>query len=244
MRLLWSFLSGERSRKGTQKKLWGAVSEWRPPWTQEERKQVYELITESLDSVLTLISYEDSKAHRVLSSMAFISALAGVLFINLAPSRDGVILAPEFAAPSFRSLVFTCFYGLFFVFSVLAISGGFTLVLAIRPRFHIPRKWAGYSEVKSRLFAMKIADACPSAWVSEFSAVKSGTGGEDASAAANCRATIGDRYLRDKIYETYLLSEKLAMKMRVVEIACNLLLYAWLTLLIWVVTVPFVLMLR
>ena len=130
--------------------------------------EMYAATQRSLDTVTHLTEYEDDKANRILTAMAFLSAFAAVIFA-VVPSRYPL----SFPFMLFRTgsrweacLLIASYVG--FVFYAVALIIGVAFVLrGMSPRFNIPDGWrpdgnsADGKKPVSRLFFAKIAEVSP-----------------------------------------------------------------------------------
>jgi hypothetical protein len=198
------------------------------PWSlnQEGAATLFGPTRDSLEEVSRLTMYLDEKAARVLTAVAFISALAAtaydVLHRNVLPSD-----------PYWLNLFFNL---LFYLYGTLVGLGAFCVITGIFPRLNMPPDWSplGAGSIKaavrdrqsglpaSFLFAPQIVKSSPQEWAKAF--------------VDNDPQTLKCAYVKDHIHETYLVAEQISYKlgwlwvgMRAIQIA-NLILVAWFTL--------------
>jgi hypothetical protein len=118
----------------------------------------------SLSEVKALTEYEDQKAQRILTAMAFIAALAGALFAvvsRILPIGLSTNLA-EVAAVKFTGHIWSV-YALFILFALLVVIGALFLLWAVRPRFKVPLGWMnnpGAAHPRSFLFFDLFRNQC------------------------------------------------------------------------------------
>jgi hypothetical protein len=195
---------------------------------QDLDKRTADLASESLQWVNRLTDYEDQKASRVLSAIAFISALVAGMYGVLTPRQpDGSIQVLSGAAHI--SPCATLYHGLFFLYCFLIVCGAMLVVWSIRPRFDISRSHKaqlakGASARKARprsfLFAPVILQCRPAEWVDSF--------------LNRSSEELTGEYAKDFIHETYLIAEKTRAKLRVMQPGMFMLALACLVLAIWV----------
>jgi putative hydrolase of the HAD superfamily len=227
----WERVMAKKPGKEQRKKKRGgtsdaahAMSEAFNAWhvRPEDLNCLYDLTRASLDEVTHLTGYEDAKASRILTAVAFLSALAGGVYGG-SVSGDLLLGKPQFLVHAFHAG--------FFLFALAVIVGAACVVHAIRPRFNVPGSWTDGDGVRSRLFAPIITKSSPADWASSF-----------------IDQTVGDvrsEYIKDHIRECYLVAEKLNRKlrplqwgMRLFQLATILLLPIWLLLTAGIVLMP------
>jgi hypothetical protein len=149
----------------------------------------------SLDTVTKLTQYEDEKANRLLTAIAFISAFVASLFATIPnrfpPGSIGVLWKEGIHA---RAIVLGSVYVLFCAYSVLVGIGVAMIVHAVRPRFEEPKAWKSGNKPKSLLFFQRIIEADPAEWVRAFSQATS----DELSLA----------YIKNAVFETISLPRK------------------------------------
>ena len=189
--------------------------------TNSNINDVYELSTRSLEEAKKLTEYEDDKANRILTAIAFISAFAGALFAALISKRSVAIL---FLSYTHSRAALLCDY--FFTVFVFAIFGGAFLVLtAIRPRFNIPKE--NNKPLKSYLFFDPILKAGPIKWADGFTAKLS-------------QNDLKLEYIKCNILETYLVADKIRQKLKALKPGIELLrlaimaLAGWFAFFLWI----------
>jgi Family of unknown function (DUF5706) len=172
-----------------------ALSKWQPTTPNEYLPGAQW----SLKTVTHLTEYEDEKANRILTAMAFLSALVGVVFaavVQKCPMSYVSLLGAR--GYCFSSLALFAVYVLFPLYFLILAVGATLTVFAVRPRFRIPKTWAGTPG--SLLFYAKIVSASGKEWANAF-AQRSGV-------------EVDRQYLKDAIFETYLIAQKIRIKLR------------------------------
>lgn len=177
-----------------------------------------DLSKRSLDEVTRLTGYEDEKANRILTAMAFLSALDGVLFASFVDKYHALLWSSSWLV----SLV----YGFFFLYILLLSLGAICVVYAVQPRFNVPSDWGkGSGPLGSFLFFKQIIQVTPKTWTQAFS----GQTGAD----------LKNEYVKNAIFETYLIAEKVRDKLEYLEPGVNLLTWSTRILLGWVILYVF-----
>jgi hypothetical protein len=182
---------------------------------------------DSLKEVKALTEYQDQKATRLVTVVAFLSALAGALFSAYA--KDHPLASYLWGTtPNLAAALVVSVYGAFAAFVIFAATGALVVFHATQTTFKWPSE---QNQPTSRLFYRGILSATPEAWAKSFvsetdpSAFKSGD-------------QIKLEYSKDYILETYLVAAKVADKIRFLQPAQSLLklalraLYAWALLMI------------
>jgi uncharacterized integral membrane protein (TIGR00697 family) len=185
----------------------------------------YELSKKSLEEVKHLTEYEDEKANRILTAVAFLSALGGLLFVTLVPRNySGAVLGlNNWNWPSW------CYYVSFALFLFFLVLGTLLVVWALKPRFNIPPSWGKMSksdsneiEPSSFLFFEQILKTGPQEWAGAF-----------------CKGSadqVKAKYIKCNITETYLVSDKIRKKLNYMQPGIFLLWLAVIFLGIWLVS--------
>lgn len=165
----------------------------------------------SLNEVKALTEYEDAKVARLLTIIAFLSAVIGAVFSRF---------ANDYAWPGFGvtgsalvQLLPAFTYIVFFAYVILVTWSVYRVLGAVRPKFNSPATWRGDAKTGlpgSMLFYEKILDVRPSDWGRAFQNLT----GADA-------ATLKEYYAKNYITETYLVAEKVAHKLEVLEPGVN-----------------------
>jgi hypothetical protein len=164
----------------------------------------------SLDAVTHLTEYEDDKANRILTAMAFMSAFAAVIFA-VVPSRYPlsmplILLRAGAQADAFFLLAV---YGSFIAFALTLTIGVAFVLHAVRPRFNVPKAWKpDGTKPASLLFFEKIVEVSPADWANAF------VGAQKSDLLAT--------QVKNSVLETYLIAEKIEAKMRWLSIGVKL----------------------
>lgn len=186
---------GPVSDEQEAKELLEALSKWQPTTPSEYLNGA----RWSLDTVTRLTEYEDEKANRILTAMAFLSALVGVVFaavVQKCPaSYVSQLLARGYCFSAFALSIVYVLFPLYFM--ILAIGATLT-VLAVKPTFRIPKNWSGVPG--SMLFYEKIVSARGKDWANAFSERSS--------------VELDRQYLKNAIFETYLIAQKIRIKLK------------------------------
>jgi len=184
---------------------------------------------ETLDEVKELTEYQDQKATRLLTIVAFLSALAGVLFGRLFDSYPLLMLLKTDLGPLALTALVSA-YVTFGVFVGSAVAGALVIFHATRTVFKYPPTTDpanGATRPPSVLFYAGIVGVTPGQWAKTFVT-------EDAEQSA-WRQGVDDHYLRSYIVESYLVAAKVADKLRYLQPGQQLLQFAIRMLLVFVV---------
>ena len=155
----------------------------------------------SLDTVSKLTQYEDEKANRLLTAIAFLSAFVASLFATI-PVRfpPGSISKLWNEGIHVRAMLLTSVYGLFCIYAVVVGIGVALIVHGVRPRFVNPKDWKSDATPKSMLFFQRIVETHPEKWAEAFS-MRNGK-------------EISLLYIKNSIVETYLVAQKISVKIK------------------------------
>lgn len=161
----------------------------------------------SLAEVKALTEYEDGKVSRLLTIIAFLSAVVGAVFTRFATDYPW----PGFEAPRHDNLsaLTIAAYFAFFAY-VLLVTGSVLIILgAVKPQFNVPKTWERSSRQglpPSMLFYARILDVTAPTWGEAF--IKLGVDkGDDIKAY----------YAKCYIAEAYLIAGKVADKLRLLS---------------------------
>ena len=155
---------------------------------------------ESFKEVLASDEHEDSKAQRILTAMAFLTAAAGVIFAELLRSEIGASLT--FPLLSAHDYLGVCF----FAFVVTIVIGSLCVLAALGPAFNTPPPWRKKEEgsyPRSLLFSQLILQGTQRDWKRHW---------QDSS-ADQLRTQLVENYA----FEAYLLSEKIRFKVNMMR---------------------------
>jgi len=180
---------------------------------ESDMPQLLTQTARSLDTVTKLTQYEDEKANRLLTAIAFLSAFVASLFATI-PSRfpPGSIDKIWNEGLHVRSMLLESVYILFCTYAVLVSIGVATILYGVQPRFNLPKRPSKKKGPKSLLFFKYIADSAPEEWGKAFSEPSS--------------HDLEMRYVRNSIVETYLVAEKITLKIKWVTLGVRLFLAA------------------
>lgn len=212
---------------GTPAQIALILAKWQKPSSSDLAK-LSELTTRSLDAVTHLTEYEDEKANRILTAMAFISAFAGVLFAAVIGHYSSAYLQQLRNVSHGRFLLIEFGFGVFAIYA-LVLSVGLVLSLyGMRPRFNVKGWKSAGSFPGSFLFFEKINEVSPTDWANAFT----GTSPDD----------LEFHYVKNNALETYLISGKIPDKLGPLKAANTLYIASTCILLLWVVltTIAFV----
>src|SRR3984893_12443456 len=198
------------------------------PWSlsEEGAATLFGPTRDSLAEVSRLTMYLDETAARVLTAVAFISALAAtaydVLHRNVLPSD-----------PSWLNLFFNL---LFYIYGTLVGLGAFCVTTGIFPRLSMPVDWSPLGPRNSKTAALNRRPGLPGSFLFAPQMVKSSPREWAHSFVNNDPHILNCAYVKDHIHEAYLVAEQISYKlgwlwvgMRAIQIA-NLILVAWFTL--------------
>lgn len=181
------------------------LEEWKIP--PEALDRIHDGAKASLTEVKALTEYEDGKISRLLTIIAFLSAVVGAVFTRFATDYPW----PGFQAPATNCLsaLTIAAYLAFFAYVLLVTASVLVVLGAVKPQFNVPKSWTNSAREglpPSMLFYARILDVTAPSWGEAF--VKLGTGdGDDLKAY----------YARCYIAETYLVAGKVADKLRVLS---------------------------
>jgi hypothetical protein len=165
--------------------------------------RVYDGAKASLAEVKALTEYEDGKASRLLTIVAFLSALVGAVFSRFATDYPWPGLA---SADTDRLSVLTIsVYLAFFVYVILVTISVLIILSAVKPQFNVPKSWTRSKADRptSALFYKGILDVTAPAWGELFIGLGTAEGADLKAYYAKCY-----------IAESYLVAEKVAIKLR------------------------------
>lgn len=180
------------------------------------------LTTKSLDTVTHLTEYEDEKANRILTAMAFISAFAGALFVGVIGHYSSVFLEQLRKASCWRFLLVESSYGLFVIYAIVLSVGVALSLYGMRPRFNYPKSHApAGSFPRSLIFFEGINAVSPTDWANAFTGTPAGD--------------LAFKYVKNNVLETYLISGKVPVKLAPLRRASTLYIASTCILVLWVV---------
>ncbi|MGY4629839.1 hypothetical protein [Bradyrhizobium sp. USDA 4486] len=180
----------------------------------------------SLAEVKALTEYEDGKASRLLTIVAFLSAVVAAVFTRFATDYPwpgfGAIDTDRYSALTMAT------YAAFFTYVLLVTVSVLIILGAVKPRFNIPKTWKAGSKPDrppSMLFYKGILDVTAPTWGEAFIGLGTKKGDDLKAYYAKCY-----------IAESYLIAEKVADKLRLLSPGVGLLQAA-----MWVLLVFFLL---
>lgn len=187
------------SKPSISEDLLSTLRNWKPG--HDGVDELLQLSEKSLTEVKHLTEYEDDKANRILTAIAFLSALAGVLYIGLLPKDNQIALTQ------------VLYHGVFGFYCVLTVAGAFLVITAVRPKFNIPKGWGDPGEndlagVKrqhsppSFLFFEKVLAVRPEDWAKAFQ-----------GPLQDLKLT----YIKNYVHESYLVADKIRQKLRYLQ---------------------------
>jgi hypothetical protein len=199
------------------------LDSWKMSDDDGELEVLGELTERSLKEVKALTEYEDSKAQRILVAIAFLAALSGTLFSVAGRSLlDAHAIAGIFR---FELPVNWLAIGVFGGFALYALSlaiGAICVLSAVRPKFNIPSHWAAKDQKTfppSFLFFREILKVRPEQWV-------------EAYVSRDSKALLRE-YIKNSVIETYLVADKIRIKLQPLETGVMILLWSTVVLAIW-----------
>lgn len=159
------------------------------------------LAKKSFKEVLASDVHEDSKAQRILTGMAFLTAAAGLIFAELGRSK----VATSLKFPIFSSYEYipVCF----FAFVVAIIIGTLFFLTALGPTFNIPSPWQPKRDKRypeSLLFSHLILRESRDEWNRHWE--------------ESCEEQLQVELAKNYVNEAYLLAEKVKFKVNSMRI--------------------------
>lgn len=189
----------------------------------EALDRVHDGAKASLAEVKALTEYEDGKASRLLTIVAFLSAVVAAVFTRFATDYPW----PGFGAlDTDRLAVLTMVsYAAFFAYVLMVTVSVLIILRAVKPQFRIPKTWNAGSKPDrptSMLFYKGILDVTAPTWGEAFIGLGTKKGDDLKAYYAKCY-----------IAESYLVAEKVAIKLRLLEPGIKLLQAAMAVLLVF-----------
>src|SRR5437870_5755461 len=120
-----------------------ALADWKPKGSETEIDALAANTERSLKEVKALTEYEDTKAQRILTAIAFLAAFAGAVFAVTNKSIADAGNIPTTSAEWFSryGVLLIATYGGFAIYALLLTYGATRVIYAIKPRFEID--WGG-----------------------------------------------------------------------------------------------------
>ncbi|SFH60296.1 hypothetical protein SAMN05216299_1321 [Nitrosospira sp. Nsp14] len=190
-----------------------------------------ELAEKSLKEVKALTEYEDQKAQRILTAVAFLATLGGLLFTLVCkevPTNnicnifelDGRGCGP-ISWDSF--LQFTAYIG-FLIFSLTAVIGSAFVIHAVAPRFNLSdltKQTEGDTQrPKSFLFFLKILKVKREHWEKVFLTMEP--------------RALRREYTKNAIVESYLIADKIRLKVKHLRVGVRFFFWSTVILALWI----------
>jgi hypothetical protein len=175
------------------------LREWQIPVGCEEA--VHDMALASLDQVKTSSEYDNAKA--LLTIVAFLTALAGAVFNRFSATYDlprwyEIMRDWNYVWPALT-------YAMFGAYAVIVAGSAFAIFGAMKPTFFGPNaSCSGRTPVMG--FHERLVDTHPRMWGQSFVDLT----GDNASGSDNLKA----HYAKHYILETYLVAEKVALKLK------------------------------
>lgn len=196
---------GNSERDAAFVELVSKLNDWTIP--NDALDRAHEGAKASLAEVKALTEYEDGKVSRLLTIIAFLSAVVGAVFTRFVVDFPW----PGFDAPKTSSLsaLIVGAYIAFFVYVLLVTTSVLVILKAVKPQFNVPKTWTGSSRPglpPSMLFYARILDVNAPTWGDAF--IKLATDKGD-----NLKAY----YTKCYIAESYLVAGKVAEKLRLLS---------------------------
>lgn len=175
------------------------LRDWKIPEGREEA--VHEMALSSLDQVKASNEYDDARA--LLTIVAFLTALAGAVFNRFSatydlPRWEEIVRNWNYAWPALT-------YAMFGAYAVIVAGSAFAIFGAMRPTFFAPPvSRAGRPTVMG--FHERLLSTHPRLWGQSFVDL---TGDSNSG-----RNSLKAHYAKQYILETYLVAEKVALKLK------------------------------
>ncbi|MGK9235778.1 hypothetical protein KXS07_28955 [Inquilinus limosus] len=173
---------------------------------------IHDAAKASFAEVKALTEYEDGKASRLLTIVAFLSAVVGAVFTRFAtvypwPDIRCASISAEWLLPAAT-------HSAFLIYIVLVTWSVLSVLNAIKPTFNAPSDWKNRSTPglpKSMLFYQLIADVMPVQWGQAFQTLS----------AEKERSGLKEYYAKCYIYESHLIAEKVEKKLSLLKPAID-----------------------
>lgn len=209
----------ERNRGFAELKI--KLDSWNIPNDAVDR--AHDAARASLNEVKALTEYEDGKVGRILTVIAFLSAVVGAVFTRLAtdyqlPRVSNFSNSTDWWLPAIT-------YMSFFMYLILVTISVLIVIWAIRPTFNVPKTWSGSASSNrpsSMIFYYGMLDVTAPSWAESFQGLTQNDGIE-----------LKKYYTKCYIAESYLVAQKVADKLALVAPGINLLRWAMIVLLLF-----------
>lgn len=194
-------MSGRRTSDDEFLNLVRRLDGWQVP--PEAVDRVHDLGRASLNEVKALTEYEDGKVSRLLTVIAFLSAVVAAVFARFA----GDYLLPPLLHPAWTAawILPMATYAAFLGYVLLVTFAVWSVIGAIRPKFVVPETWknaSGKGGPTSMIFYKGILDTNPVEWGRTFE-------DQTEKKADKLKSTYAKHY----IAESYLVAQKVAEKL-------------------------------
>jgi hypothetical protein len=208
----------EEARQRGHGDMFRRLSAWKIP--EDRLGDVHDAAKASFVEVKSLTEYQDGKASRLLTVIAFLSVVVGAVFTRFSseyawPGFARPRGSPEWWLPSAT-------YLLFIAYVVTVTLAVLFVLIAIRPTFNLPAGWrtGGGDQPKSMLFYAGILAASAPNWAAKFERLC-----EDNALKAE--------YTKCYVGEAFLVAEKVADKLSLIRFGMGALLSAMVILLLF-----------
>jgi len=196
-----------RPSEGVRKQSFDAMLSKLTAWSipDDALDRVHDAAKASLTEVKALTEYEDGKVSRLLTVVAFLSAVVGAVFTRFASDYSWPSLDPSSRLNWFLP---SLTYLAFFAYIIMVTWAVGRILTAIRPTFNIPETWRGPGAglPSSMVFYRGILDVDARTWGETFEKLGATDGKSLKSYYAKCYVT-----------EAYLVAEKVAEKLQRLE---------------------------
>lgn len=202
-----------------------AIAELNQLTEPDEIDDAIECARETLREVKELTDYQDSKATRLLTIITFLGALAGILFtlfLDAYPIPKS-LQRVDLSVLQFILILTSC--AAFGLYTLLSICGALVTFYAIRTRFRYPNNSRAGS-ARSFLFYRSILEVTPQNWAASFL---------DPSDKTKVSPRLKLEYFKNYVTESYLISAKVADKIRYLVPSQIIQLWAISSLFVWVI---------
>ncbi|WP_316234540.1 hypothetical protein [Bradyrhizobium sp. SZCCHNR1020] len=181
------------------------LDDWTIP--REALDRTHDGAKASLAEVKALTEYEDGKVSRLLTVIAFLSAVVGAVFTRFVTDFPW----PGFDAPRTNGLsaLTLATYVAFLAYVLLVTASVLIILKAVKPQFNVPKTWTASSRQglpQSMLFYARILDVTAPTWGDAFIRLATDKGDDLKAFYAKCY-----------IAESYLVAGKVAEKLRLLS---------------------------
>ena len=189
------------SERSDKQELFELLREWDIPAGREQA--VHDLALASLGQVKGSSEYDDARA--LLTIVAFLTALAGAVFNRFSSTYE--LPRWQQIAANFDNLWPALTYALFGAYAVLVAVSAFVIFGAMKPTMFGQSSGRRRQAARDSLtFHAQLLETHPRIWGQSFIELAS----DDRSSADRLTA----QYAKQYILETYLVAEKIALKLR------------------------------